>query len=214
MLLTVVDQCNGIISEPKLITNWCLPVEMEEEPHLFVKWLLSQISSSMEKLQALMFAVPIAKLAVISSKKLTRFLRTALISVNSHIDASKMEDRSSGRPSLNSKHTLSSTAPSLDVISAIDPSSSTWLEPNSTITSKETAQKFNACAKSATRSFQELSSTITSALRTSIWKDWTLSPSRSLTIWLISWFSTEDNKRVLACVWTLSASKSTDKVAL
>jgi len=39
-----------------------------------------------------MFAVPIAKLAVITFKKLTRFLRTALISVTSLTDAIKMEE--------------------------------------------------------------------------------------------------------------------------
>ena len=161
---------NGIISDKRLTINLCLPTEMEEELLVVVvKWL------TMDRLLASMYAAPIAKLVETFSKKLTRFLRTVLISVNSHIDAGKTDNRSSsGRPSVNSKDTLSSIAPSLDVTSVIDPSSSTWQERNFMTTYKETALKFWLCAKSATRSIREVSSTITSASRTSTWKSWRL----------------------------------------
>ena len=119
-IFKIMSVHNGTISDKRLMVNSHQPVEMEEELILkVVKWFKLQL------LEASTFAAPTAKLAVTSSKKLTRLLGIALIAVSFLIDAQEKEDSSSGKPSVSCKHTLSSTAPSLDAISAIDQSFST-----------------------------------------------------------------------------------------
>jgi hypothetical protein len=74
--------------------------------------------------QIMMFAAQTVKPEVISFKKLTKFLRTVLISVSSLIDATLMmvEVKLSGRPLENSKLMLNTLAQNSDVISAIEKS--------------------------------------------------------------------------------------------
>jgi len=81
----------------------------------------------MEKLQAMTFAVQTAKLEATSCKRSIKFLKTVLISVSSHINATLKteEERLSGRLLENFRLMLNSTALNLVAIFATEKSSST-----------------------------------------------------------------------------------------
>lgn len=101
-------------------------VEMVLKPQRIVLeevkvWRIGRMLWMISWPRIMIFAAQTVKQKVISSKKLIKFLKTALISVSSLIDATSMiaEVKLSGRPLENSKLMLNTLALNSDVTSAI-----------------------------------------------------------------------------------------------
>jgi len=101
-------------------------VEMVLKPQRIVLeevkvWRIGRMLWMISWPRIMIFAAQTVKQKVISSKKLIKFLKTALISVSSLIDATLMiaEVKLSGRPLENSKLMLNTLALNSDVTSAI-----------------------------------------------------------------------------------------------
>jgi hypothetical protein len=125
MLSNIIKICISILDN-KLKENWFQQEEMEEEPKKLWE------DKSLEDIMIWMLAVLIVKKKVSSLSQWTKYYKTVLIFVNSHIDAIKTGNlKSFGKLSESFKYMLNSTAQNLAVIFAIEKNFNILQEPSS-----------------------------------------------------------------------------------
>lgn len=167
MLITILltDPIDGEEWVEPSITKWHQLEEVVEVISQNLHWEEREVCHRTVWHQISMFVVLIVKKKEISLEKLTKFWRTVLISVSSHIDAHLFKEtmRLSGRLFPSFKLTLNSIAQNSAATSASETNSNSWHELNFKSTSVSNAQKCYWCAKSATKNTKEKTSTTINA---------------------------------------------------